>query len=736
MSQFEIQHKVLLLVGTGLVTLAVLAGALTSLARRADLDLKSNAEAVVQNGLIALGAELESQVVPNAVWDEAVKNLDNEFDANWAHDNVGVFFKATMKTAFSLVIDASDKPVYAMIDDSDTDLARAEHLWRNCTTIVERIRTKEKQWRGKSAPSLAETLREPVQASSFIESDGRIFFVSATLVQSDFGKRRILAANAPMIVTGRELNASLLEQIRNRYNLSDLAMDRGEPAFDTERAHAVIADDAGKAIAVIHWNARLPGMALLGSTLPWAVALTLCLFSGSIYFYVRSQNAETELVGSQNRAIHLTYHDGLTGLHNRAFLELAAPDFFSNARAVGARLAFHSIDLDQFKVINDLHGHAVGDELLKEAANRCRSECSASDICVRTSGDGFGILQLIGVDKNAPSLVARLQSRLQQPYRLSIGSRAVSTSIGSATSADGEAEPLELFRRADVALRFAKVAGGGSAQVYDAEIDQDLRDKNVLLEELRKDIASGRLGMVYQPQFDDCGTMIGVEALVRWSRASEGPISPEIFVALAEDAGLISQLGELTIGMALADSKMWPDLKTAINVSATQLRTEDFALQMLEMIVSANVDPSRIEIELTEGVLLTELEVVKSNLAGLRAAGLSIALDDFGTGYSSLSYLSRFPVDKLKIDRSFVVSLGKSERAHALVKAIILLAKALQVRVIAEGVETDEQWFSLCEAGCTEFQGYLTGRPLPAVQLLAARSAGTGSGGRTMAEGL
>ncbi|MDO9384547.1 MAG: bifunctional diguanylate cyclase/phosphodiesterase [Hyphomicrobiaceae bacterium] len=719
MSIIHASSRILLLITTGLITLAVLALALATMAEKADLGLKSRDEAVVRNGLISLGAELQSQVVPNAVWDEAVKNLDNSFDSAWAHDNVGIFFKATMKAAFALVIDAMDKPVYAMVDGADASLSPAGPIWHRLSELRHSIRSQEELRTRLLTNDREETLRAPIQASSFVETAGRIFFVSATLVQSDFGKMRITQDRAPIIVIGRELDTSLLQQLGNRYMLDGIAIERGRSLNHSGLAHAVIRDDLGAAIATIHWRPHLPGMALLSTTLPWAVIVMLGLFSGTVYFYARSQRAENDLLGSERRAIDLAYNDALTSLHNRAFLELTAPDLLKAARELGLKPAYHSIDLDQFKQINDLYGHSIGDEILKEAARRCRSECSPKDICVRTSGDGFGVLQFSGGGDGAEEFVKRLQARLLQPYRLSVGQKSLSTSIGSAIADDGRSDALEVFRRADVALRFAKTAG--CAQIYDPATDHELQERNDLLEELRLDIASGRLEMVYQPQFDRLGTMIGVEALVRWSRAAHGAISPSVFVGVAEDAGLISQLGDLTIRKALEDSKHWPDLKTAINISASQLRSEDFATQMIGMIVSAGVDPAKFEIELTEGVLLSELEVVTANLASLRAAGLSVALDDFGTGYSSLSYLSRFPVDKLKIDRSFVLALGKSHKAKALIEAIVTLAQALEVRVIAEGVETDEQWLGLCAAGCTEFQGYLTGRPMSASQLVMSR---------------
>lgn len=721
MSIIHASSRVLLLITTGLITLAVLAVALATMAEKADLGLKSRDEAVVRNGLISLGAELQSQVVPNAVWDEAVKNLDNSFDSVWAHDNIGIFFKATMKASFALVIDATDKPVYAMVDGSDASLSPAEPIWHRLSKLGHSIRTQEEQRNRRSSKDREETLRAPIQASSFVETAGRIFFVSATLVQSDFGKMRITQDRAPIIITGRELDASLLQQVGNRYMLDGIVLERGRSLNHSGLAYAFIRDDLGAVIGTIHWRPHLPGMTLLSTTLPWAVIVMLGLFSGTVYFYARSQRAENDLLGSERRAIDLAYNDALTGLHNRAFLELTAPDFLKEARELDLKPAYHSVDLDQFKQINDLYGHSIGDEILKEAARRCRSECSPKDICVRTSGDGFGVLQFSGGGDGAEEFVKRLQARLLQPYRLSVGHKSLSTSIGSAIADDGSSDALEVFRRADVALRFAKTAGGNAVQLYDPATDHELHERNDLLEELRLDIASGRLEMVYQPQFDRLGTMIGVEALVRWSRAAHGAISPSVFVGVAEDAGLISQLGDLTIRKALEDSKHWPDLKTAINISASQLRSEDFAMQMIGMIVSAGVDPAKFEIELTEGVLLSELEVVTANLASLRAAGLSVALDDFGTGYSSLSYLSRFPVDKLKIDRSFVTALGKSHKAEALVEAIVTLAQALEVRVIAEGIETDEQWLGLCAAGCTEFQGYLTGRPMSASQLVMSR---------------
>jgi EAL domain-containing protein (putative c-di-GMP-specific phosphodiesterase class I) len=352
-------------------------------------------------------------------------------------------------------------------------------------------------------------------------------------------------------------------------------------------------------------------------------------------------------------------------------------------------------------------------------AKRLQDQCSPDDVCVRFGGDGFAIVQMRGERGQAEDMARRVIATLSVPLDLSIGSRCISCSVGLAIADEAEVDALELVRRADLALHVAKQEGRSRECLFEPALDDALKSRHQLLEDLRTDLAKNRLQMVYQPQVDGFGNIIGVEALVRWTHSKLGPISPAMFVPLAECCGLISELGEFTIRRVLEDVQSWPDLKVAINISAIQLRMPGFAAQLIKMTSAASVDPARIEIELTESVLLTDDDQIHLTLRELRGAGFSLALDDFGTGYSSLSYLRRFPIDKIKIDRAFIGTLGVDKGADAVVRAIVSLAHALNLSVIAEGVETNDQWRQLLEEGCSDIQGYIASKPVEASRILA-----------------
>jgi diguanylate cyclase (GGDEF)-like protein len=373
--------------------------------------------------------------------------------------------------------------------------------------------------------------------------------------------------------------------------------------------------------------------------------------------------------------------------------------------------AVFCIDLDRFKELNDTYGHDVGDEAIRVAASRLASfEAQAA----RLDGDGFALL-VTNTTKEATIEFARnLIESLAEPLQLSIGSRLVGGSVGVALSDHHLHEPLEMLRRADMALFRAKAEGRACYRFFDEQMDMELKNKRTLKEDLRTAIATGKLYLVYQPQVRLSGEVVGVEALVRWDHDVLGPVSPTLFVPLAEESGLIHALGDYTLRKAALDGLRWPGVKTAVNVSATQLQSPGFAERVKRIVTETGAETSAIEIELTEGVLYANENQMRTALDDLHAAGFSIALDHFGTGYSSLSYLPRFPIDKIKIDRSFVIDLGRDAKADVLFEAIVKLAQTLGMRVIAEGVETQDQWLRLSAAGCPKVQGYVASRPLTA----------------------
>jgi predicted signal transduction protein with EAL and GGDEF domain len=329
-------------------------------------------------------------------------------------------------------------------------------------------------------------------------------------------------------------------------------------------------------------------------------------------------------------------------------------------------------------------------------------------------GDEFALIQPISDPAQAQQQAERILQSLARRFALSAGRLRLTASVGTSLSDVGMPDVGEMLRKADLALFASKRDGRDRATMFDPAMDESARRRRGLQDALRRDLQAGALTMVYQPQVYRNRALIGVEALVRWNSAEFGPVSPAEFVPLAEESGMIEALGAFALKRAFEDSLRWPGLKMAVNISAIQLRDPDFIRQLIALSEETGVNPSGIELELTEGVLVESGNGAARRLAELRDAGFSIALDDFGTGYSSLSYLSRFPIGKIKIDRSFVIEMGQSKSAEVLVSSILQLGRSLNIRVIAEGVETPDQWLRLAVAGCNEFQGYLASRPVTA----------------------
>ena len=670
-------------------------------------------QVVVDNGLASRIAETGRQVVPQVVWDDAVAHLDNRFDRDWAHDNIGSYLHITGGFRFSWVLDADDRPVYGMDGGADAPLSAYGRVAGPAARIVAEVRAAE----ALRATTAAESVTAPQSAIIANATDAigpDLFVLSATLVQPDFGKARITGRRAPIVVTGRLVDQAFLDSFSRRYMLDGAHLHMSDARTEPGQAHAAIANPQGQVVATLDWAPQRPGGWLLRKFMPMTLALLAGLLAIALLAYRRAHAATKAVVASEQRAVHIAYHDKLTGLGNRRALEERLERAFAERQAGGTRYALHCVDLDNFKEINDISGHAVGDELLRITARRLRRIAGAEPLCFRLDGDEFALLQPIEDDDEVAPHARRILDALSKRFALTIGRFQLTASVGVGMIDAAAPDATDALRKADLALFSAKRDGRARVTLYDPTMDEALRRRRGLQDALRRDIQAGALTMVYQPQVDRSRTLIGVEALVRWSSEEFGPVSPAVFVPLAEECGLIEVLSAFTLKRAFEDSLRWPNLKMAVNVSALQLRDPGFTDRILSLSRDTGVNPSGIELELTEGVLVERGQGASDRLDALRQAGFSIAIDDFGTGYSSLSYLSRFPIGKIKIDRSFVVDMGQSKSADALVSTIVQLGRSLNMRVIAEGVETPDQWLRLAAVGCHEFQGYLASRPVAA----------------------
>jgi diguanylate cyclase (GGDEF)-like protein len=442
------------------------------------------------------------------------------------------------------------------------------------------------------------------------------------------------------------------------------------------------------------------------------VATLARTFNGLLEHLAARQKLEAQLT-------HMAHHDGLTALPNRVLFRQEMERELARARG-GETVAVLCIDLDHFKRVNDTLGHAAGDALLQGAADRLRACVRETDIVARLGGDEFAIVQLQADQPRAATVLAeRLIADLSRPFDIEGHQVVVGASVGIALAPSDGTEADQLMKSADMALYRAKADGRGVLRYFESEMDAKMQARRALELDLRKALVEHEFELFYQPIVDlKSNRVSGFEALLRWNHPTQGLISPADFIPIAEDMGLITPLGEWVLRQACREAAGWPErVKVAVNLSPAQFKSKALALVVTTALADSGLAPDRLELEITESVLLQDNDTVRGILHQLRALGVRISMDDFGTGYSSLSYLRSFPFDKIKIDQSFVRDMGQHDDSIAIVRAVAGLGRNLGMSTTAEGVETNEQLGRLREEGCTEVQGYLFSRPLPASEV-------------------
>jgi diguanylate cyclase (GGDEF)-like protein len=435
--------------------------------------------------------------------------------------------------------------------------------------------------------------------------------------------------------------------------------------------------------------------------------------------WVATHEDITEKRQAELKIEHMAHHDSLTGLANRVRLDDRLKQALAHT-ARGSMAAVHHVDLDRFKAVNDTLGHHAGDALLKIVASRLSELVRASDTIARMGGDEFVIVQSpISEPSDAASLAERLIAAIAKPFEIGGHQAAVGVSVGIAVGPGDGDDSDTLLRNADLALYRAKEDGRGAFRFFEAGMDEQMQTRRLLEQDMRTALPAGEFELYYQPVVNlQTSAISGFEALIRWNHPQRGLISPATFIPLAEESGFIIPLGESVIRQACLTAAQWPDhLQVAVNISASQFRSAGLVQVILDALATSGLDPARLEIEITESVLLRDKETTLAILHQLRSLGVRIAMDDFGTGYSSLVYLQSFPFDKIKIDRSFVKDITENAGSLNIVRAVASLANGMGMAATAEGVETNEQLERITAEGCTEMQGYLFSRPLPACDI-------------------
>jgi diguanylate cyclase (GGDEF)-like protein len=436
--------------------------------------------------------------------------------------------------------------------------------------------------------------------------------------------------------------------------------------------------------------------------------------------WVATHEDITEQRRSEVKIEYMAHHDALTDLANRVLLNERLEQALGRRIHREEMVAVHHLDLDQFKAVNDTFGHPAGDKLLKIVAERLRGLVRETDTIARMGGDEFVIVQApIKNPADATTLAQRIIALISEPFDIDGHQAVIGASIGIAVGPGDGLRPDRLLRNADLALYRAKGDGRGTFRFFESAMDLQMQTRRVMERDLRKALSGGEFELYYQPVVNLASNEIsGFEALIRWNHPEKGLVAPATFIPLAEEIGFIVPIGEWVIRQACATAAQWPDnLHVAVNISAIQFRSPGLMQVIVGALAATGLQPTRLEIEITETVLLQNRETTLAVLHQLRALGVRIAMDDFGTGYSSLTYLQCFPFDKIKIDRSFVKDITENAGSLNIVRAVAALANGMGMTATAEGVETREQLDKITSEGCTEMQGYLFSKPLPAAEI-------------------
>ena len=664
----------------------------------------------VRSGLAEQVDNLIREQQSVTVWDDAVLNA-KAGNQDWMAENLGEWMHSYYGHDRVYVLDDGNRPVHVMKDGHTLPPSAFDEEAAAVMPLVLKLRDQLDRAASNAGGSVTPAVAEDLV---LIGKTPAIVSVQPIVPSTD---RVAQEAGAEYVdVSVQLIDAALIGWIGQHFLVEGAVFSPADPQI---AASVPLVDSAGRTLGYLTWQPVRPGFTLVKQAAPALIAAGLLGVALLVFLLRRLRRASQQLHSSENDAQYLAFHDTLTGLPNRALFEDRLSRALATVRRGRGRMALLCVDLDRFKHVNDTLGHQAGDLLVKQAATRLGDAIREVDTVARVGGDEFAIILVDIRDlRTAEDVSEQILADLREPFELMGDQAFISASIGIAIAPEFGAEPEELLRKADIALYEAKRRGRGCYQVFAGDMDDILKHKLLIERELRQALEDdGGIDLAYQPVFAmDGRTVVGAEATLDWSRAAGGKLPGGQLVAIAAERGLIGALTERMLraaaGFAGETELPW----VAMALSPAFLRRETAAERVLSILAETGVQPSRFQVEIGENLFVDGGDAALAALTTMRKAGIRISLDDFGTGASSLTTLRRHPVDKLKIDRSFVRLLGGMDPAAAIVKAVAELAIALGMRVAAEGVETAEQQALLAALGCHEIQGPLLSPPLPAAQ--------------------
>ncbi len=731
----------------GMVILAV-AGILTAvgLFRASEAVDKISLDAQTWEPYRAIGRGLDSMALAQetvGICDVCeAKTAGPNPDVEWIDRNIGRKLAYLYRAHEVYVLNSADDPVYALVRGAQIAPEKFSEVQPEIMYFADLVRGRKVRANGFSdrlpgqpvTPFTAVTTSTTaIHATEVARVRGQLALVSVFRMRP-ISPIEEAETSPPLLVAVRYLDAAFLALAVTQNMLIEPRLSDDGIVAAGEVAMPLMNMEQETLGYFVH-KPMLPGAYLLDELLPMAIAGMLIVAALLLTMSLKLRHmmkvehrqiddlrqAHTELSAKEAQAHHLAYHDVLTGLPNRGLFTNEADKALVLAKD-DRPVCILLLDLDRFKFINDRFGHLAGDALIREVASRLTEIVKPPSTISRLGGDEFAvILHPDDLVDGPEGILEEIKSALRQPFDLFGNQAHVGVSIGVAMAPECGIDRTELMRKADIALYQAKDAGRDCHRFFTDAMDESVQLRAMIEADLRRaSMTFEEFKVVYQPQIcAKTNKMVGCEALLRWNHPIHGQVVPQIFIPIAEEAGLISALGDWVVMDACRLARQRPDLSVAVNLSPAQFLEEGFAERLSADVRRMGVKESQIELEVTEGVLLDDSDKVRGAVRSLRERGFRIALDDFGTGYSSLSYLRKFEVDKIKIDKSFVQSLGHSEDADAIVTAVVTLAHAMGLAITAEGVEEAQQEKFLRKAGCTELQGFLFSEGVPANEIVS-----------------